>query len=179
MSIYSSSTQDSIQSLFFGLSMLGNPANSFKTIRKGFKDFFYEPTHRYIETKSPKEFFKVLKNGIVSLPQNTAGGVLNTVENLLGSVNSLVKSVSMDRDVGSNVNKSKNVSNGLQQGFMKFGMGILKGVQGVVMDPINVLYFLNIGCKKRRDQRIREGSSKWDKWSCCQAYIRSRELKLK
>jgi len=119
---------------------LGNPVGLFSNIGTGVLDFFFEPAQGLI--KSPKDFGKGLAKGTASLLKNSVYGTFNTVSKLTSTVGKVVATVSLDddyirkRQIKQAKEKPKHAGEGILMGARDFGMGLVEGLGGIIMQPI-------------------------------------------
>jgi hypothetical protein len=102
-------------------------------------DFFYEPAKGLV--KSPQAFGKGLAKGSISLLKHTFTGVFGAASKITGSVGKGVAILTMDdefiaRNSGRNQKQPKHAMAGVATGVQSLGSGLLKGVAGVVLDPM-------------------------------------------
>jgi len=105
----------------------------------GVYDFFYEPSKGLVE--SPEAFGLGIVKGTgsligktISATFGTASRVIDSVANL-GSIATFDSSYRKDR-AQKKLKQPKHVGEGLAMGVMDFGMGLAKGITGIVTEPI-------------------------------------------
>jgi len=124
----------------------------------GFKDFFYEPASAIV--KGPKDFGRGLAKGTTSLIKKTTYALFDTASKLTGTVAKGSYSIdqcrysylllclfvvgvtlTMDDDYKKeraqrSARQAKHAGEGVLFGLRDFGIGLYKGVTGVVVEPI-------------------------------------------
>jgi len=105
----------------------------------GFVDFFYEPAKGI--TVSPLDFGKGLVKGTKSLVTKSLSGVMGTASKLTSTLTKIGEKVTFDDDYKrdraiNRQNQAKNIGEGIAFGVRDFGIGLYKGVTGVVLEPI-------------------------------------------
>jgi len=118
---------------------LGSPVSLVSNLGTGVKDFFFEPAKGLV--KGPKEFGKGLAKGSSSLAKKSIFGIFNTAEKLTKTVARVGETLTFDEDYQrqraiTRKRKAQHVGQGLAYGAMDLGIGLYKGVTGVVMEPI-------------------------------------------
>jgi len=119
---------------------IGSPINLISTLGTGFYDFFYEPAKGIV--KSPKEFGIGIAKGTRSLVKNSIFGIFNTATKISGSIGKGVSSLSMDSDYirerqeRNAREKPKHLGEGVLFGVRDFGLGVVKGISGIIEEPI-------------------------------------------
>ena len=121
------------------LDIIGNPVSLFSNISNGVVEFFEKPVSGFI--KGPFEGFVGIAQGSGSLIKNTAAGTFNTISKVSSSLASGLAALSMDAQYLRQRNldrasKPQNLFEGVGQGFLSIGKGILSGVTGVISQPI-------------------------------------------
>jgi len=122
------------------LEFIGSPLNLVNNLGTGFYDFFHEPAKGII--KSPKEFGIGLTKGARSLVKNSVYGIFNTASKITGSIAKGVSNLSLDAEYMKerqerNVReKPKHVGEGVLFGVRDLGLGVFKGVTGLVTEPV-------------------------------------------
>eukprot|EP01094_Clydonella_sp_ATCC50884_P020473 TRINITY_DN4260_c0_g2_i1.p1 TRINITY_DN4260_c0_g2~~TRINITY_DN4260_c0_g2_i1.p1 ORF type:complete len:3475 (-),score=1195.12 TRINITY_DN4260_c0_g2_i1:66-10490(-) len=117
--------------------VLGSPVSLVNTLGTGVHDFFVEPS----QATSPDELISGLAKGTTSLIKNSVYGVFNSVSKVTGSVSHAATSLSMDdewqRERAKRArHQPKHLGQGIAHGARDFGMGFVKGITGVVSQPI-------------------------------------------
>ncbi len=118
---------------------LGNPVGLVNNIGDGMIDFFYEPAQGLLS--SPEDFAKGLGKGTSSLLTKGVGGALGAASKVVGSVSKGFAVLSMDDDFISQRGKvskakPKHAGQGLLEGGKSLGTGVVKGLTGLVTDPL-------------------------------------------
>jgi len=118
---------------------LGNPVGLFNNLGTGVMDFFYEPAAVIVE--SPAAFGRGLARGAGSLAKNSVYGLFNSVSKVVGAVGKGVATLSFDdeyvRQRQVNQRKQpKHALDGAAQAFEALGMGLVHGITGVVLKPV-------------------------------------------
>jgi vacuolar protein sorting-associated protein 13A/C len=121
------------------LDIIGNPVSLFSNISNGVVEFFEKPVTGFI--KGPFEGFVGIAQGSGSLIKNTAAGTFNTISKVSSSLASGLAALSMDAQYLKQRNldrarKPQNLFEGVGQGFLSIGKGIISGVTGVISQPI-------------------------------------------
>eukprot|EP01119_Soliformovum_irregulare_P017031 TRINITY_DN5016_c0_g2_i3.p1 TRINITY_DN5016_c0_g2~~TRINITY_DN5016_c0_g2_i3.p1 ORF type:complete len:2265 (-),score=532.32 TRINITY_DN5016_c0_g2_i3:78-6224(-) len=137
---YTSQSVRQIYKVLGSMEFLGSPVSLFTNIGTGFYDFFYEPAKGIV--KSPKEFGKGVAKGTTSLIQNSAYGIFNATSKITGSIGTGIAHLSMDpeymkdRQERNIRTKPKHVGEGVLYGARDLGLGLFKGVTGLIEEPI-------------------------------------------
>lgn len=118
---------------------LGNPVSFVSNLGTGVKDFFYEPAMGIVE--SPAAFGRGLAKGTSSLLLKTTYAIFDTASKLTGTVAKVGAKLTMDDDYQReravrSQTKARHAGEGLVYGARDFGVGIYKGITGVVLEPI-------------------------------------------
>jgi len=118
---------------------LGNPVSLISNLGTGVMDFFVEPLKGI--TMSPKEFGRGLAKGTTSLFKSLFS-VFGTTSKLTGTLAKLGVAATFDHEYQKarqrmQQQKAKNVGEGFVLGFHDLGVGIYKGITGVVTAPID------------------------------------------
>lgn len=119
---------------------LGSPVSLVQNLGTGVKDLFYEPAKGI--TISPKEFGRGLGKGGKSFIKKTVFGLFNSASKVVGTIGTGVAMMSFDesyqreRAESKRREKPKNALFGLGYGLKEFGEGLIKGVAGIVYQPI-------------------------------------------
>lgn len=142
ISHYVSAALAEVYKILSSVDILGNPAKILSSVRQGALDFFMQPLQGLQE--SPSSFGKGLVSGSASLVTNTLGGIGGGVLSLSGALSRGAATLAFDNEytmdrrnkANSQSDKPRNVATGLLLGTKELGKGILQGVTGVVVDPI-------------------------------------------
>eukprot|EP01122_Echinamoeba_exundans_P003714 TRINITY_DN1378_c0_g1_i1.p1 TRINITY_DN1378_c0_g1~~TRINITY_DN1378_c0_g1_i1.p1 ORF type:complete len:3355 (-),score=763.88 TRINITY_DN1378_c0_g1_i1:110-10174(-) len=118
---------------------LGNPVSLVSNLGTGVRDFFYEPAQGIV--KSPQDFGRGLAKGTASLVKKSTYALFDTASKLTGTVAKVGATLTMDDDykrerAARSAVQAKHAGEGLMYGFRDFGIGLYKGVTGVVLEPI-------------------------------------------
>lgn len=118
---------------------LGNPVSLVSNLGTGVKDFFYEPAMGIVE--SPAAFGRGLAKGTSSLLLKTTYAIFDTASKLTGTVAKVGAKLTLDDDYQReravrNQTKARHAGEGILYGARDFGLGIYKGITGVVLEPI-------------------------------------------
>lgn len=118
---------------------LGNPVSLVSNLGTGVRDFFYEPAQGIV--KSPQDFGKGLAKGTASLVKKSTYALFDTASKLTGTVAKVGATLTMDDDykrerAARSAVQAKHAGEGIMYGFRDFGIGLYKGVTGVVLEPI-------------------------------------------
>jgi len=119
--------------------VLGNPVGLFSNISTGVMDFFYEPAKGMVE--SPQAFAKGLAKGTSSLVKNTMYATFDSMSKIVGALGKGVATLSCDdeyvrRRQANQRKKPKHFIDGAAQGAMALGRGVLDGITGIVLKPV-------------------------------------------
>jgi len=120
------------------LEFLGNPVGAVNKLGTGVTDFFYLPAKGAVQ--SPAMFGIGLAKGSLSLVKGTLSGVFGSVGSITGSVSKGLAMASFDDKFIEKSSKKqqdapKHAAEGLFEGGKSLGMGLFKGVTGLVTDP--------------------------------------------
>jgi vacuolar protein sorting-associated protein 13A/C len=119
---------------------LGNPVSFVKNMGAGVHDLFYEPAKGM--TVSAKEFGKGLGRGAASLVKKSVYAIFNSASKITGSISKGVAILSMDneyqqkRQVEKFRQRPRNAIEGIGYGLKDLGTGIIKGLYGIVEQPV-------------------------------------------
>eukprot|EP01117_Protostelium_nocturnum_P009173 TRINITY_DN3284_c0_g1_i3.p1 TRINITY_DN3284_c0_g1~~TRINITY_DN3284_c0_g1_i3.p1 ORF type:complete len:3093 (+),score=888.87 TRINITY_DN3284_c0_g1_i3:80-9358(+) len=122
------------------LDVFGSPINLFNNIGTGFYDFFHEPAKGII--KSPSDFGMGIAKGTSSLAKNVVFGIFNTTTKITGSIGTGLSALSMDNDymrerqARSMRDRPQHIGEGVMLGARDFGLGFIKGLTGIVEEPM-------------------------------------------
>ncbi|KAH9640442.1 hypothetical protein HF086_018108 [Spodoptera exigua] len=125
--------------LVLGLDVIGNPYGLVVGLKKGVEDLFYEPFQGAIQ--GPGEFAEGLFLGVRSLVGHTVGGAAGAVSRITGAMGHGLAALSLDKDYQrrrrDNINKPPaNLQEGLARSGKGLVMGVVDGVRGVLIRPI-------------------------------------------
>jgi vacuolar protein sorting-associated protein 13A/C len=140
LSFIMSQIGDQVIGVVGSLDILGNPINMFGNIGEGIYDLFYEPAKGI--TLGAKEFGYGLGKGSKSLAKKTVYGVSDATTKITSSVSHGVAALSMDRDYQRKRRAERlghqpsNALKGLGYGLKDFSTGIVRGITGLVEQPI-------------------------------------------
>ena len=125
--------------LVFGLDVIGNPFGLALGISQGVEQFFYEPFQGAIQ--GPGEFVEGLALGARSLIGHTVGGMAGAASRIAGTLGKGLSYLTFDEDYQKNrretlLRRPTDIGENLAQGGKGLFMGVVEGVSGVVMRPI-------------------------------------------
>ncbi|XP_048577905.1 intermembrane lipid transfer protein VPS13A-like isoform X2 [Nematostella vectensis] len=128
-----------VYALVLGLDVLGNPYALISGIGEGVRDLFYEPYQGIIY--GPQEFAEGLARGVKSLLGHVVGGTAGAFSRITGSIGQAVATLTFDSDYRMKRRQRmhvepKGVGQGLIMGGKSLVMGLVFGIGGVVMKPI-------------------------------------------
>ena len=92
--------------------------------------------------KSPQDFGRGVAKGSLSLLRNTFGGLLGAASKITGSMSKAAAFLSLDdqfareQQMRQAAQQPTDAVSGVMGGVQSLGMGVFRGVTGVVMDPI-------------------------------------------
>jgi vacuolar protein sorting-associated protein 13A/C len=121
---------------------IGNPVGLFNNISAGVSDVFYEPYQGILVGEGIQELGLGLAKGAKSLVKKTVFSVSDSVSKVTGSVSKGLSLATMDqqfqakRRSNRSRNRPKHAIGGLSQGARAFGTGIISGVEGLAMRPL-------------------------------------------
>ena len=138
---YTSCVLKGLFKIIGALEFLGNPVGLVDNLGEGFSDLFYEPLNGI--TKSPKDFAQGIGRGVSSFGRHTAFGLLGSVGGITTSISKGVANLSMDDEFirerrKRQRTKATGVVSGIEQGAMSIGGGIIGGISGLVLRPVEV-----------------------------------------
>lgn len=118
---------------------LGNPTSLVSGLGSGVYTFFNEPANALVH--SPDQLGISVAKGTKALLQGTLKGTLNMAGKLVGNVGKLGALLTMDDDYKREREimkhkKARHVGEGLGYGLKEFGTGLVKGITGVVTQPV-------------------------------------------
>ena len=117
--------------------VLGNPMSLVSNLGSGVYDFFYEPAQGLV--RSPKDFMEGIAKGTTSLVKNSVFGIFNTASKISSSLGKGLATLSMDeaymreRELSLGVDKPHYIGEGIALGIRDLGLGIYKGLTGIVV----------------------------------------------
>jgi len=131
---------------------IGNPVGLFNNISAGVQDVFYEPYQGILVGEGIQELGLGLAKGAKSLVKKTVFSLSDSVSKVTGSV-SKGRSFGEVADVGLSLatmdqqfqakrrsnrakNRPKHAIGGISQGAKAFGSGVLSGVEGLALKPL-------------------------------------------
>jgi vacuolar protein sorting-associated protein 13A/C len=132
---------------------IGNPVGLFNNISAGVQDVFYEPYQGILIGEGIQEVGLGLAKGAKSLVKKTVFSLSDSVFKVTGSVSKGMSSKGCVDDVGLSLatmdqqfqakrrsnrakNRPKHAIGGISQGAKALGSGVLSGVEGLAMKPI-------------------------------------------
>lgn len=125
--------------LVFGLDVIGNPFGLALGISQGVEQLFYEPFQGAIQ--GPAEFVEGLALGARSLIGHTVGGMAGSVSRIAGTLGKGLSYLTFDEEYQKNrrgalLRRPTDFGESVAQGGKGLLMGVVEGVSGVVMRPI-------------------------------------------
>eukprot|EP01132_Coremiostelium_polycephalum_P010884 gene10884-13334_t len=125
--------------IFGSFDFIGNPIRLAEYLGSGFKDFFHEPALGIV--KSPQDFALGLSKGTSSLVNNTVFGFCDSASKITGTISKGLVHLSLDDNYikerqESNKQKPQGLTQGIGFGIRDLGEGILKGITGIIEEPI-------------------------------------------
>jgi len=135
---YSERLKKNFLTLIGSSNILGNPMNFVNHMGTGVQDFFYKPIQGIV--KGPLEGVKGLGEGTTSLIKNTVQGTFGSAHKMLSSVSKGILFLADDAEYinkreEENLDKPKNVIEGLGYGVKSTLTSIASGITGVVENP--------------------------------------------
>jgi phage-related protein len=112
--------------------IIGNPVGLVDKLGTGVFEFIAEPTKGLL--KGPDEFIGGIGKGVQSLVGNVISGGFDSLSKISGSLYSVVKNVSGDKNA--KIEKSKNIGQGLMKGVTGGAGELIGGVTGIFTKPI-------------------------------------------
>eukprot|EP01127_Copromyxa_protea_P018128 TRINITY_DN562_c3_g1_i1.p1 TRINITY_DN562_c3_g1~~TRINITY_DN562_c3_g1_i1.p1 ORF type:complete len:1515 (-),score=244.31 TRINITY_DN562_c3_g1_i1:27-4571(-) len=118
---------------------LGNPVSLISNLGTGVHDFFYEPIKGIVS--SPKDFGMGIAKGTASLLRNSVFAIFDTASKLTGTLAKIGVAATFDEQyrrarARTNQHKARHVGEGFVLGFRDLGVGLYKGITGIVTAPI-------------------------------------------
>eukprot|EP01122_Echinamoeba_exundans_P014200 TRINITY_DN6383_c0_g1_i1.p1 TRINITY_DN6383_c0_g1~~TRINITY_DN6383_c0_g1_i1.p1 ORF type:complete len:3637 (+),score=836.27 TRINITY_DN6383_c0_g1_i1:160-11070(+) len=118
---------------------LGNPTSLVSGLGSGVYTFINEPANALVH--SPEQLGISVAKGTKALVQGTVKGALNMAGKLVGNVGKLGALLTLDDDYKREREimkhkKARHVGEGLGYGLKEFGTGLVKGITGVVTQPV-------------------------------------------
>ncbi len=125
--------------LVFGLDVIGNPFGLALGISRGVEQLFYEPFQGAIQ--GPGEFVEGLALGARSLLGHTVGGVAGAASKITGTLGKGLAYLTFDADYQKKRREAMRrrptqLRENLAQGGRTLLMGVVDGISGVVLRPI-------------------------------------------
>ena len=116
--------------------IIGDPVGLFTDIGTGFSELFYEPAQGMVA--GPEEFALGVARGLKSVVAHTVHGVFSTTSKFTGAVGSGLARLSADDEYIAEREAQRraaprHVGDGLVQGAMGMGRGLLDGITGIVV----------------------------------------------
>jgi vacuolar protein sorting-associated protein 13A/C len=121
---------------------IGNPVGFFNNISAGVQDVFYEPYQGILVGEGIDALGIGLAKGATSLVKKTVFSVSDSFSKVTGSVSKGLSLATMDqqfqakRRSNRQRNRPKHAIGGLSSGAKAFGTGVLSGVEGLAMRPL-------------------------------------------
>jgi hypothetical protein len=137
---YESQLTEQVWSLLGAAEFLGSPISLVSNLGTGVWDLIYEPARGLVQ--SPAEFGRGVGRGVNSLVAKSVYGISNSVSKIFSSIGSGVALASFDgryreeRDTTRRVEVPHDAKEGVLLGLKDFGVGIMKGVSGIVVEPV-------------------------------------------
>eukprot|EP01129_Flabellula_baltica_P006490 TRINITY_DN2434_c0_g2_i1.p1 TRINITY_DN2434_c0_g2~~TRINITY_DN2434_c0_g2_i1.p1 ORF type:complete len:2913 (+),score=603.66 TRINITY_DN2434_c0_g2_i1:175-8913(+) len=136
---YTESVMKQIYLILGSADFLGNPVSLVSNLGSGVKDFFHEPAKGLV--LGPEEFGKGILKGTTSLLEKSVYGIMGTANKLTGTLTKIGETATFDEDYRREraIRKQKQAANlgeGVVYGVRDFGIGLYKGLTGIVLDPI-------------------------------------------
>ena len=136
----------SMRSLIGSAEAFGNPIGLYSNISTGVQDLFAEPLNALSSIDGRVEDFALVADGTArgakSFVMNTTFGVFNSVSKLAETSAKTLAVLSQDDDFSSDrsqfrrKNRPTDLGEGLAAGAAAFGSGLLSGISGLVMKPV-------------------------------------------
>eukprot|EP01126_Amoeba_proteus_P003459 TRINITY_DN11154_c0_g2_i1.p1 TRINITY_DN11154_c0_g2~~TRINITY_DN11154_c0_g2_i1.p1 ORF type:complete len:1139 (+),score=230.91 TRINITY_DN11154_c0_g2_i1:137-3553(+) len=118
---------------------LGNPVNLISNLGKGFYDFFHEPMKGFVS--SPQDFGLGIAKGTSSLVRQSVFALFDTASKLTGTIAKIGVAANFDESyrlarARMQQYKARHVGEGLVLGLRDLGIGLYKGITGIVSSPV-------------------------------------------
>ncbi|KAF2076434.1 hypothetical protein CYY_002237 [Polysphondylium violaceum] len=128
-----------VHKIFGSFDFIGNPIRLAESLGSGFKDFFHEPALGLV--KSPQDFAVGLSKGTSSLINNSVFGFCDSTSKITGTISKGLVQLSLDDNYikerqESHKQKASGVKQGIEFGIRDLGEGVLKGITGIIEEPI-------------------------------------------
>ena len=125
--------------LVFGLDVIGNPIGLALNISRGVEQLFYEPYQGIIQ--GPDEFVEGLSLGVRSLFGHTVAGMAGAASKITGTLGKGLAYLTFDEEYQKKrretmLRRSTDLRENLAQGGKGLFMGVVEGISGVVLRPI-------------------------------------------
>jgi len=121
---------------------IGNPVGLFTNISAGVQDVFYEPYQGILVGEGIQELGMGLAKGAQSLVKKTIFSVSDSVSKVTGSLSKGLSLATMDQQFQAKRrsnrarNRPRHAIGGLSVGAKAFGTGLLSGVEGLALRPL-------------------------------------------
>eukprot|EP01133_Synstelium_polycarpum_P012231 gene12231-14325_t len=128
-----------VHKIFGSFDFIGNPIRLAESLGSGFKDFFHEPAMGIV--KSPQDFALGVSKGTSSLVNNSVFGLCDSASKITGTISKGLVHLSLDDSYirerqESGRQKPQGLKQGLELGIRDLGEGLLKGITGIIDEPI-------------------------------------------
>uniref|UniRef100_A0A158PAL6 VPS13_C domain-containing protein n=1 Tax=Angiostrongylus cantonensis TaxID=6313 RepID=A0A158PAL6_ANGCA len=125
--------------LVLGLDIIGNPFGLVRDLSAGVEDLFYQPFQGLIQ--GPEEFATGVALGVQSMFGHAVGGAAGAVGRITGTVGKGVAALTFDQEYQRKRQEDLNrrpqsFSEGMARGVKGLGTGLVSGITGIVMKPI-------------------------------------------
>ncbi|KJH42043.1 hypothetical protein DICVIV_11979, partial [Dictyocaulus viviparus] len=125
--------------LVLGLDIIGNPFGLVRDLSAGVEDLFYQPFQGLIQ--GPEEFATGVALGVQSMFGHAVGGAAGAVGRITGTVGKGVAALTFDQEYQRKRQEDLNrrpqsFSEGIARGVKGLGTGLVGGITGIVMKPI-------------------------------------------
>ncbi|KAF4667986.1 hypothetical protein FOL47_003213 [Perkinsus chesapeaki] len=127
---------------------IGNPIGLFNHVSQGISDLFYEPYSAIMNVQSAGDVLSVAggtAKGARSFVRNTAFGVFNSLGKIAGTAAQTMSVLTQDdefqqdRQRFAQRNRPVHVGDGVAVGAASLGRGILSGISGLVLKPVEAV----------------------------------------
>jgi len=138
---YTSQAIKQMYVVLFGLDVIGNPLGLAVGVARSVEDLFYEPFQGAVE--GPSEFAEGLAIGVRSVFSGVVGGAAGTVSKITGALGKGLASLTFDekfqqkrREAIKRRGQQNNLAVGMARNTRDLAMGVVGGISGVVLKPI-------------------------------------------
>eukprot|EP01105_Mastigella_eilhardi_P009021 TRINITY_DN214_c1_g1_i1.p1 TRINITY_DN214_c1_g1~~TRINITY_DN214_c1_g1_i1.p1 ORF type:complete len:3655 (-),score=926.48 TRINITY_DN214_c1_g1_i1:96-9494(-) len=129
---YKQQALNQLYKVFGSFDVIGSPVSLVDNLGIGFHDLFAKPAQGY----EKGEFGAGLARGTKSMVDHTIYGFSNTIDKLCASAAKGLVTISSDSDWITDSEEPKHVAHGAMLGAISLGKGIVKGVTGIVEQPV-------------------------------------------